>query len=171
MRRIDTRSREWKGKDHFNISLIERTSQIICGAVLWVIGRQFYLLLSRYMVSSRSARTYDQTRPDHGYAGEITNCLSENLVTEAMLDPIPYGRKRRRMSLFHVWKELSERDHWILDWLSNQILTEASYLMAAASNMAAFSTVIPCLIIRSHWCFNCVSQYEFAKSKRPEKIS
>lgn len=63
MRRIDTRSREWKGKDHFNISLIERTSQIICGAVLWVIGRQFYLLLSRYMVSSRSARTYDQTRP------------------------------------------------------------------------------------------------------------
>lgn len=171
MRRIDTRSREWKGKDHFNISLIERTSQIICGAVLWVIGRQFYLLLSRYMVSSRSARTYDQTRPR--LRRRNNQLLIRKSRNRGYARPNSYGkgRKRRRMSSFHVWKELSERDHWILDWLSNQILTEASYLMAAASNMAAFSTVIPCLIIRSHWCFNCVSQYEFAKSKRPEKIS
>ena len=48
-------------------------------------------------------------------------------------------------------------------------LTLASYFRAAASSMAALSTVMPCLIIRSHRRFNCVSQYEFAKSRRPEK--
>lgn len=49
-----------------------------------------------------------------------------------------------------------------------RFLTWASYFSAAASSMAALSTVMPCLIMRSHRHFNCVSQYEFARSRRPE---
>ena len=46
-------------------------------------------------------------------------------------------------------------------------LTEASYFKAAANSIAALSTVMPCLMIRSHRHFSCFSQYEFAKSRRP----
>lgn len=47
------------------------------------------------------------------------------------------------------------------------VLTVASYLMATAYNIAAFSVVMPCRIMRSQWHFRASSQYALARSNKP----
>lgn len=50
---------------------------------------------------------------------------------------------------------------------TNIVLTVASYLMATAYNIAAFSVVMPWRIMRSQWRFRASSQYALARSNKP----
>jgi len=53
-------------------------------------------------------------------------------------------------------------------WAKSKTLTSASYFMAAAYRRAAFPSFIPSLINLWHWIFRPFSQYDVARSSKPE---